>query len=616
MSVRACFVSASGQNAFFAELLAALRAGLEEAGVQTEEAVDHFPPAADDLVYVLIPHEYLPLTYPEAHPSGAQIGRTVVLNTEQPGTQWFEENAIAATHAGVAVDINPMGAEELERRGVSARVLRLGYVPGWDRWGARDSPRPIDFTFLGGYSHRRARILAMCGAVLNDRRGALHLVETALPNTVSSDQFLTGANKWDHLAASKVLLNLHRDERPYFEWQRVVEAVANGCVVATEHSVGVDPLVPGEHFVSATAESLPHAVDALLDDEESIAAIRSAAYRVLREELPLSASITALAEAIEEVGRRPVRPAGAYEPTPLPAEPPAPQPDWVQPLTAPNETDLMRMALKRIVVGQQQLERRLARLENGAAETPDRVTTFGPYDDVEPRVTVAVSLYNYEGFIGDALTSVAASELDEVEVVLVDDASIDGSLHAAESTLEGFPWLAGKIVARAANHGLPSARNLAVEHARTDYVFILDADNLVYPHALGRLAECLDEDRGASFAYGILEKFDADGPYDLVSWLPWNPKRLRYGNFVDAMSLVRRSAFADVGGYTTDPRLGGLEDLALWCAFAEAGMRGTLVPEILARYRAGRHSMISLTNIDASEAWSVLLERFPMLRSA
>ena len=44
-------------------------------------------------------------------------------------------------------------------------------------------------------------------------------------------------------------------------------------------------------------------------------------------------------------------------------------------------------------------------------------------------------------------------------------------------------------------------------------------------------------------------------------------------------------------------------------------MRGTLVPEIVARYRAGRHSMISVTNIDASEAWSVLLERFPFLRT-
>jgi hypothetical protein len=81
------------------------------------------------------------------------------------------------------------------------------------------------------------------------------------------------------------------------------------------------------------------------------------------------------------------------------------------------------------------------------------------------------------------------------------------------------------------------------------------------------------------------------------------------------MALVRRSAFVAAGGYTTDPRLVGWEDFAFWCALAEAGMRGAFLPEIVARYRAGRHSMISLTSIDASEAWSVLLERFPLLSS-
>lgn len=621
MATRACFVSASGQNAFFAELLEAFRAGLEGAGIPTEEAVDHFPPLSDDLVYVVVPHEYFPLTFPEAHPDGAQMGRTLVISTEQPGTKWFEEAAIAATHAGGAVDINRLGAAELQRRGVPTRLVGLGYVPEWDSWhGQADAPRPIDFTFLGGYNHRRARVLAACGPVLQDRRSVIHVVDTAIPHTTASDKFLTGDPKWRHLASSKLILNVHRDASPYFEWQRMLAAAANGCVVVTEHSLEVDPLVPGEHFVSASLESLPHAVAGLLRDEERITAIRTAAYELLRSELPLSRSIPALTEAVEEVGRIPIRGGGQstfaqHDPVPLPAAPQPPEPYWKRLLAAPEETELMRMALKRLVVGQQQLERRLDRMENGTAAPADRVTTFGPFEEREPRVTVAVSLYNYEGYITEALESVALSDYDDFEVVLVDDASQDGSLRTAEKAIARFSWLCGKIVARGVNHGLPAARNLAIDHARGEYVFILDADNLVYPHAFGRLVETLDGNPEAAFAYGILEKFDADGPYDLVSWLDWDPRRLRYENYIDAMSMVRRSAFAAVGGYTTDVRLGGWEDLALWCAFAQAGMHGTQVQEILARYRAGRHSMISLTNIDASEAWSVLLERFPALRS-
>ena len=610
---RACFVTASGQRASSQELADALRIAVEEHGVPTMVAVDHFPAASEDLVYVFCPHEYLPLTYPEAHPSGAQIGRTVVLNTEQPGTQGFKENSLAAKHAGVAVDIHPIGAKELKRQGIRTFLLRLGYVSNWDHWKGGGSPRPIDVAFLGAHSSRRARALAACGPTLKNWRSAIHLEDPVVPGSLTNDG---GGSKPSLLVKSKVLLGIHERDQPYFDWQLAVRVLGNGCVLVSEHSLGTEPLVPGEHFISTTVESLPQAFASVLLDTERLDELRASAYSFLREELPLAGSIAALVEAIEEARGHKLRGVDSHHSLPLPSKPEEPEPHWIRLLTMPNETDLMRMALKRLVVGQHQIERRLTRLEDGQAHAPDRMTRFGPFDQTQPRVTVAVTLYNYEGFIAEALESVALSDFQEFEVVLVEDASTDNSLLTAEKTLERFPWLAGMIVARGANGGLPAARNLAIEHARGEYVFILDADNLVYPHGLRRLVERLDEDSEAAFAYGILEKFDAGGPYDLLSWPEWNPKRLRHGNFVDAMSLVRRSAFAAVGGYTTDPRLVGWEDLALWCSLVQAGMHGSLIPEILARYRAGRHSMIAVTNIDASEAWSVLLERFPFLRSS
>jgi hypothetical protein len=102
-----------------------------------------------------------------------------------------------------------------------------------------------------------------------------------------------------------------------------------------------------------------------------------------------------------------------------------------------------------------------------------------------------------------------------------------------------------------------------------------------------------------------------------MSWVGWDPDRLRYGNFIDAMAMVRRTALDDVGGFSTEPAIYGWEDFALWCALADRGHRGNLVPEIVARYRVGLHSMISMTNIDASGAWSALLRRYRVLhRSA
>jgi hypothetical protein len=144
-------------------------------------------------------------------------------------------------------------------------------------------------------------------------------------------------------------------------------------------------------------------------------------------------------------------------------------------------------------------------------------------------------------------------------------------------------------------------------------LFILDADNVLYPHAIGRLVEALDHDPEAALAYGILERFDSGGSSDLMNWLPWSKERFSRGNYIDATALIRRDGFERVGGYTTDERLYGWEDFALWCAFVDAGLYGVHVPEILVRYRTGRVSMIDFTNIDTSDAWSALLERHAFL---
>lgn len=67
---RACFVSASGQNAYFAELLDALREALEQSGIFTRSPVDHFPTLRRDSVYVFVPHEYVGLGVGEGTAQG------------------------------------------------------------------------------------------------------------------------------------------------------------------------------------------------------------------------------------------------------------------------------------------------------------------------------------------------------------------------------------------------------------------------------------------------------------------------------------------------------------------------------------------------------------------
>src|SRR5439155_22608179 len=69
----------------------------------------------------------------------------------------------------------------------------------------------------------------------------------------------------------------------------------------------------------------------------------------------------------------------------------------------------------------------------------------------------------------------------------------------------------------------------------------------------------------------------------------WDRDRFRRSNYVDAMSLVRKGAWAAVEGYTP---MHGWEDYDLWCKFIEAGFIGIVVPEILCRYRVHKSSML------------------------
>jgi glycosyltransferase involved in cell wall biosynthesis len=227
-----------------------------------------------------------------------------------------------------------------------------------------------------------------------------------------------------------------------------------------------------------------------------------------------------------------------------------------------------------------------------------------------------LTVYNYAHTVAEAIGSVAASDFTEKELVIVDDASTDRSRDVVKAALASHPGLTATLILRGSNQGLPSARNLGIEHARGDCVFILDADNAIYPHCLSRLLAALDADPDAAFAYGILEVFESSRHVGLESWRDWDPERLRYGNYVDAMAMIRRDVLTAVGGYTTDPRLFGWEDFALWCTLAERGWRGIRVPEIVARYRKALLSMLSLTDIDGRAAWAALLESHPSLAAS
>jgi hypothetical protein len=619
------FVISRRQNAFFRELAEVLREALAAVGVAGRIEPAFEPPAPGRTFLLLPPGEFLELEDPEAWPDRRTLARSVFVTAEQPGGKHFERNLPLASAPAAWFDLNRLAVREYRRWGVPAEHLQLGYTPLWDRFGG--GTRDVDVTFLGCATPHRARAIAGWGRELARLRSRVILSDNSRPNTGSSESFIAGEQKLDLLARTRVLVNLHRGPAPYFEWVRVLEAIHCGAAVVSEGSVDHEPLQPDVHLLFGGATELGEIAARLDDDEDRRRELARSAYELVRETMPMRASAERLAEAAELASRakRGWRPPSAARARSTAIDVLAGVAGRAAGYTAGVFASRANPASLRVRAGVKELEldlidarRRVRGLEETfrRGEPPPELEEIGStpaHAGPAPRVSVICALYNHADRVEAALGSLAAQRFAEWELVVADDGSTDGSGEAVEAFMASHPSAPALLVRHPVNRGLPAARNAAISRARGEYVLVLDSDNELYPHCLERLVEALDAAPEAAFAYGILEQFDRSGPVGLSGYFGWEPERLVEGNYIDALALLRRSALAELGGYTEDRRLYGWEDYDLWCRIADRGGRATHVPEIVARYRLAAGSMISLTNLSIREAREALAERCPRL---
>lgn len=611
----AVFVLAPNQNHFFFELAAALRYELEGLGVATSLSTTGFPELHAGRAYILLPpHEYYVLEGYAAPPAPATVARTILICAEQPGTVHFEQNRGFARDAAAVFDINVRSVRAFTRHGIPAQHLRLGYTPFWDRFDP-DRERPVDVGFLGAYTERRAKLLGSYATALSRRRSELHFSDNTAPNSSTSIPYLADERKWALLERTKVLLNLHQGEEPYFEWLRVIEAMHAGCVVISERSSHYAPLDPGTHLLMGRPASLALLADHLIDDPAWLAAMRLAAYTCLRERLPMRDSVTQLAAAIERAADRSVAGRATHPERHRDRAEAASAPAGE---TAPSDGSAVRRTLKEAQLQLMEIRRELTGLRHelrtgGTPVTRMDATTSTYRAWPRPRVSILIPLYNHAEHIGAALDSITGGAFNDFELLVVNDGSTDRSREVTLQWLSDHDHLAAAVISHPVNRGLPAARNTAIDFARGDSALVLDADNELLPHCLGRLVNALDGHPDAAFAYGILSAFDVIGSRHLLSQYPWEPARLRHTNYIDALALIRLPVLREIGGFTTDRRLYGVEDWDLWATMADGGHSGVFCPEILARYRVSATSMLSLTNVSHTTMYAAMIEHHPQL---
>ena len=95
------------------------------------------------------------------------------------------------------------------------------------------------------------------------------------------------------------------------------------------------------------------------------------------------------------------------------------------------------------------------------------------------KVSVIVPFYNVESYIGKCLESLVHQTLREMEIILVNDGSKDGSAEIAKQYVKEYPNQI-KYVEKE-NGGLGDARNYGIPYAEGEYIAFLDSDDYVEP---------------------------------------------------------------------------------------------------------------------------------------
>jgi glycosyltransferase involved in cell wall biosynthesis len=201
-----------------------------------------------------------------------------------------------------------------------------------------------------------------------------------------------------------------------------------------------------------------------------------------------------------------------------------------------------------------------------------------------PLVSVVVPCFNYGAFVGEAVDAALRQTLQDVEVIVVEGGSTDGSTRAAVEALD-HPRVRKVFQPRPARVGENRVAGLNI--ARGKYVVFLDADDLLEPTYLEKAVMVL-ELTGVDIAYPSVRLFGRD---DRI-WETGDEftlSSLAVCNMIPTVAMFRLETWRRLGvGYGTDL---DLEDYDFWLRFATRGATGLKIREPLMRYRVHGKSM-------------------------
>jgi GT2 family glycosyltransferase len=225
-----------------------------------------------------------------------------------------------------------------------------------------------------------------------------------------------------------------------------------------------------------------------------------------------------------------------------------------------------------------------------------------------PRVTVLMPVRDGQRWLGEAVGSVLAQTLGDLELLVVDDGSVD----ATAGMLARYAAQDRRVLTQA-REGLVAALNRGLAAASAPLVARLDADDVALPQRLERQVRYLDGHPEIALLGSWADGIDGSGRVTDRLRPPPQPERVadvlaHINPFIHSSVIFRAALARDLAGYRA--AFEAAEDDDLWLRIAEVGSVAIL-PESLIRYRTHKTSVTSRNAV--RQAFSARLARHASL---
>lgn len=212
---------------------------------------------------------------------------------------------------------------------------------------------------------------------------------------------------------------------------------------------------------------------------------------------------------------------------------------------------------------------------------------------MNPRVSILMPAYNAAPYLREAVDSIMGQSFQDFELIVLDDASTDGSVSILNSYSDS------RIVRYTSNKniGLANILNIGIDMARGEYIARMDADDISLPTRLQTEVEYLDSHPKIDLVSCGMQQFGLSGrtmSYKESFWLVCY-NAFFFSPILHASSMWRKKSFESKNLHYRQERVPS-EDYDLWVRALCKGLKLINIPDVLYRYRI--HGNQNTTNQD------------------